>query len=60
MIPDDIVEQVFLAGLPQGKNGELTPGHTTWAQLGPQAQERYRRMTMIAIAAYGEWSGDSE
>jgi hypothetical protein len=47
--PDDTAcELVFLAGLPRGKNGELTPGHTTWAQLGPEAKERYRRMTAAA------------
>ena len=46
---DDAAKAAFLAGLPTGKNGEPTPGHTTWEQLGPQAQQRYRRMTDAAI-----------
>jgi hypothetical protein len=52
-VADEIAEEVFLAGLPRGKNGELTPGHTTWDQLGEEAKGRYRRMTEAAIDAYG-------
>lgn len=45
---DAVAEAVFLAGLPTGKGGKLIPGHTTWADLGPQTQERYRRMARAA------------
>lgn len=43
---------VFLAGLPTGKDGKPLPGHTTWDQLGPKAQERYRRMAEAAFDSY--------
>lgn len=51
---DNVAEAVFLASLPTGDKGDLTPGHTTWEQLGPKAQERYRRMAEAALATCGE------
>lgn len=41
-------EAAFVAGLPRGPNGELSPGHTTWQMLGPQAKNRYARMAAAA------------
>lgn len=46
---DQVAGAIFEAGLPRGKNGTLTPGHTEWADLGPQAQERHRRMADAAV-----------
>jgi hypothetical protein len=46
---DDAAQAMFLAGLPTGKNGEPSPGHTTWEMLGPDSQKRHRRMTEAVI-----------
>lgn len=45
-------EAAFIAGLPTGDKGEPIPGHTTWQQLGPKAQERYHRMAQAAIDVF--------
>lgn len=49
---DDGAKAVFYASLPTGGKGELVPGHTRWADLGPQAKARYQRMYEAAVAAY--------
>lgn len=37
-------QAAFLASLPRGPKGQLTPGHTTWADLGPEARARWQRI----------------
>lgn len=49
MTTDAAAQAVFMAGLPTGKNGQPTPGHTRWEDLGTEAQDRYRRMAQAAI-----------
>lgn len=46
---DKMARAIFEAGLPRGKNGDLTPGHTTWQQLGPNAQDRHRDMAQASV-----------
>lgn len=48
---DTVAQAIFLAGLPTGDKGQLIPGHTTWADLGPKAKERYRDMAQAAVEA---------
>lgn len=46
---DKAAEAAFLASLPVGPKGELIPGHSTWANLGPKGKERQRRIAQAVI-----------
>lgn len=49
---DEMAKAAFEESLPRTIGGTLRPGHTTWEELGPKAQQRWRWISGGAHAAH--------